>query len=321
MKPFINPYTGLVASLDAADFQALRDAVSERICQERIGVGTIDEAIGRYRPSPPCPTCKGKASKDGTTPAGRQRYRCPRCEERFGALTGTVFEYGKKSLPDWVNFLALMCYNAPVRLAVEVCRIAQTTAFEWRHRVFATVSGYQDGIRLRDRIWIDEAYVLDNSILRGPDWIPKRGLSKDQVCIAAAIDVHKNMVAVVCGNGKPSAKRTKDALLKHIEPGSVIVHDMERAHKSLVKAARCTDEAYKANVEDPVYLECMELVNNLCSWIKRFLWHHAGMKSENLQSYLNWFVYLFRVKRDDERWPKMERVIRHLFMSDAHYRS
>lgn len=39
------------------------------------------------------------------------------------------------------------------------------------------------------------------------------------------------------------AKRIRDALLTHIAPGSLIDHDKEKAHKSLVKAAKCTDEA------------------------------------------------------------------------------
>lgn len=190
-----------------------------------------------------------------------------------------------------------MCHNAPLDLAAEICGIAHTTAFEWRHRVFATVDGCQDRLRLRDRVWIDE------------------------ICIAVAIDVHKNAVTVICGNGKPSSKRIKDALLSRIGEGSVIVHDKEKSHASLVKAAKCTDEAFKADVNDPVYLEHMEMVNSLSSWIRRFLWRFTGMKSKNLQPYLNWFVYLFKVKRDDERWPKLERVVRHLLMSDARFRS
>ncbi len=44
------------------------------------------------------------------------------------------------------------------------------------------------------------------------------------------------------------------------------------------------------------------------------------MRPENLQDYLNWYVYLFRAKRDDEMWPKLERVVRHLVMTDATYR-
>jgi hypothetical protein len=96
--------------------------------------------------------------------------------------------------------------------------------------------------------------VPDSSLLRSPDWRPRRGPSKDKVRIAVAIDAAKNAVAVACGNGKPSSGRIKVALPGCIVEGSVIVHDMERSHASLVKAARCTDEAYGADVTDPVYL-------------------------------------------------------------------
>lgn len=110
-------------------------------------------------------------------------------------------------------------------------------------------------------------------------------------------------------------------LRSEIAPCSLIVHDKEKAHKSPVKAAKCTDEAYKADAKDPAYLEAMELVNNLCSWLRRYLFRFPGMKKDNLQSYLNWFVYLFRIRRDEEKWPKTARVMRHLLMTDAHYRS
>jgi transposase-like protein len=38
-----------------------------------------------------------------------------------------------------------MCYNAPIDLIAEVCEITHKTAFEWRHRVFATVDGCRTG--------------------------------------------------------------------------------------------------------------------------------------------------------------------------------
>ena len=50
-----------------------------------------------------------------------------------------------------------------------------------------------------------------------------------------AIDAHKNVLAVVSENGKPSTKRINAALEAHIEPGSTIVHDCEKAHNALVK--------------------------------------------------------------------------------------
>lgn len=145
-----NPYGGLVSSLDADGFEALCSAVAERRCRALIGAGTLAEAAELWRPSPPCPSCGfPDCSRDGKTPAGRQRWRCPRCGEAFSALTGTVLESSNKELPVWERFITCMCYNAPVDLAAEVCGIAHTTAFEWRHRVFATVDGYQDRLVLR----------------------------------------------------------------------------------------------------------------------------------------------------------------------------
>ena len=318
----VNPYAGMVSDLDAREFDLLRSAIAERHCRELVGAGTLSEAADLWRPHPPCPSCGfPDCAREGRTPAGRQRWRCPACGEAFSALTGTVLECVNKELPVWERFVTCMCYNAPLDLIAEVCGIAHTTAFEWRHRVFATVDGYQDRLKLGGRVWIDELYLTDSDIVRSADFVQKRGLSKNKICIAVAIDAFKNAVVVICGHGKPSSKRIKDALLSHIAPGSVIVHDKEKSHAALVKAAKCADEAYRADARDPAYLEAMELVNNLCSWLRRYLFRFPGMKKANLQSYLNWFVYLFRVRRDEEKWPKTERVLRHLLMSDAHYRS
>ena len=78
------------------------------------------------------------------------------------------------------------------------------------------------------------------------------------------------------------------------------------------------DEVY---VNDPAYLDAMEMINNLSSWLKRYLWRFTGMDPANLQSCLDWFVYLFREHQAEDRWPKTARVVRHLMMTDAHHRS
>lgn len=107
----------------------------------------------------------------------------------------------------------------------------------------------------------------------------------------------------------------------HLAEGSTVVHDKERAHNGVTAERKCESEAYKADVTDPAYLDAMEMVNNLSSWLKRYLWRFTGMDPSNLQSYLNWFVYLFRVRQAEEKWPKTARVVRHLMMADATYRT
>lgn len=317
-----NPFAGEVDALSSDDFALLQQAVETRKCREEVGVGDYAAAAAKWRPKPSCPACKsGKCTRKSLAPAGHQRWACKECGTRFTSLTGTIFESFKKPLFTWVLFIRLMCYNVQLDAAAELCGMSHQTAWEWRHRVMETIDGYQERIVLRDKVWIDEMYVTDSDLKGEPGWKPKRGLSKDKICIAVAIDVRKNVVAVRCGHGKPSARRIKDALQAHIADGSEIFHDMEKSHKSLVNAVKGIDRPYKADTKDPEYLENMAMVNNLCSWIRRYLRGYVGMDVKNLQSYLNWYTYLFRVKRAEERWPKVERVLRHLFMADATFRS
>ena len=72
------------------------------------------------------------------------------------------------------------------------------------------------------------------------------------------------MYAVICGHGKPSASRIFEALKNHIISGSTLVHDGKK-----------------------------HMTKNIYRYIR--------MRMTNLQSCLNWFVYLFRVKDEVEQ--------------------
>lgn len=183
------------------------------------------------------------------------------------------------------------------------------------------MDGYQNRIVLRGCAWIDETYVSDTDLSKGYGQARKRGLSKQRLCIAVGIDARKEPVAVVCGHGKPSTARIRKAMKGHVAKGATLVHDRERARNALVRELDLEDESHKADVRDPEYLEALELVNNPYSWIKRCLRRFTDMDPANLQSYLNLYVYLFRVKRNDERWPKIARVVRHLLTAEARFRS
>ena len=100
-----------------------------------------------------------------------------------------------------------------------------------------------------------------------------------------AIDCHKNTYAVICGHGKPSASRIFEALKNHIVSGSTLVHDGERAHDKLIKELDLKEEFYKANTHDKEYLENMALINNMCSWLKRYIYRFIGMRMMNLNFY------------------------------------
>ena len=310
----------LVDGLSAAELDELRDAVASRLCREKYGADTIEGLLAKWGRRPLCPLCKGgDVRPDGTSDVGRSRFRCRSCGARFSALSGTIFANAKLPLHKIMRIVEVMRHNASLRLIETVCEVSHSTAFLWRHKVFSTVSGWQDRVVLSGRVWIDEMYFEDTRVERVPGAPRRRGLSKDKVCVVVAIDSYGQALAIVSENGKPSTKRINKALKRHIRRGSTVVHDCEKAHNALVRDLELVDERYRAVTTDPVYLEQMALVNHLCSWIRRYVERFACMRSENLQAYLDWFVYLHRVHRDEKRWPVEERVVRHLALSNGTY--
>lgn len=94
-----------------------------------------------------------------------------------------------------------------------------------------------------------------------------------------------------------------------IAPGSPLIHGLERAHGVPVRDGGLESGAHRAYENDPVYLERMEMANDLCSWLKHYLWRFTGMSPRNLQVYLNWYVYFFRVNQARDIWDPTERVL------------
>ena len=316
-----NQFTDLVFSLSDKDFELLQDAVAARRNKERYDVTDFEELAIKNKRIPTCPLCGGNEYvSNGHTPDGKHRYLCRNCHKPYTLLSNTIFHSTNKSFDTWAAYLTLMTFNVPLEMAEEVCGMSHPTAMLWRQKVFATVDGYQEHLYLRDRVWIDETYVFDSTLLHDDNFKQKRGLSRNLICIVVAIDIHKNTYAVICGHGKPSATRIYKALKDHIVKGSTIVHDGEKAHNMLIEKLELVSEAYIADTKDKNYLENMALINNMCSWLKRYIYRFIGMRMDNIQSYLNWFVYLFRVKGAVDRWSKMERILRHLVLTDVQYK-
>lgn len=316
-----NTFNDFVFSLDNCAFNQLKEAVEMRETKEKYGAVSFEElAVNCGRPIV-CPNCnQTNYANNGYTPDGKHRYLCKNCGEQFTYLKNSIFYSTKKSISVWCLYVALMTFNVPLEMTEELCEISHPTAMLWRKKIFATVNGYQEKVWLKDRIWIDETYIYDSSLLHDDEYKKKRGLSNDQICIVVAIDIHKNVYAVICGHGKPSSDRIYEALKDHIQEGSVIVHDGEKAHNKLIEENNCYSEVYIADEKSKEYLENMALINNLCSWIKRYIYRFIGMRKDNLQSYLNWFVYLFRVKAANETWPKIPRILRHLILTEVQFK-
>ncbi len=173
-----NPFVTLVACLDTEGFLLPRKAVDERRRREDVDVHAPVEAAEAYRTEPGCPGCGARGAW------GRlHRGRRPEVEPPPPAAGGsppavTILEHRRKPLATSVFFIRLMRHNVPVECAAELCGVTNKTAFEWRHRVLATVSGYQDRIVPCDTAWVDETYINDANLSKGYGQARKRGLSR-----------------------------------------------------------------------------------------------------------------------------------------------
>lgn len=148
----------------------------------------------------------------------------------YNQLSATIFESAKYPFVIWLQFLELMIWHNPTRAVSEILSISEQTAIEWRHRVFKTVNDYQENLVLSGKVWIDETYLSDWKKTSYSQ--KKRGLSSQKYCIVVAIDTYKYIFAFVSGKGKPSTKRIKAALEKHIAKGKL----SSTIKKGLIKA-------------------------------------------------------------------------------------
>lgn len=215
-------FTDLVFNMNNKVFELFQEVISARNNKERYGVSNFVELGVKYNRIPSCPKCGSTDHKPSShTPQGLHRYLCNGCGCRYALMSNSIFYSSKKGFNIWVNYLTLMTFNVPLEMTEEIFDISHPTAMLWREKVFSTVDGYQEHLYLKDCVWIDETFIYDGSLLHDDSYKKKRGLSKNQLCIVVAIDYHKNIYAVICGHGKPSASRIIEALKNR----STLVHD------------------------------------------------------------------------------------------------
>lgn len=242
-------------------------------------------------PRETCPSCDGPAKRNGYTLAGIQKYRCPECGHIFTPVTGTIFDNAKLPVTAWADFILQALSFESVSSMSREDRRADTTSPYWMAKLFAVLDGIQDDVVLAGEAWIDEKYwpVEAKDAATTEDGKLLRGLSRNQICIAAGTDGSGRSILLREGYGKPSRSRTWDTFGFHIAPHSTLIHDMERAHRVLVERLELVDRHYNSkNLKGlPDDENPLEPVNRLCYLTGYFLRAHSGFRRDDLQGYLN----------------------------------
>jgi len=263
-----------------------------------------------------CPFCESeKFKKSGRTEGGVQRYRCV-CGKTFLPTTGTIFDDRKISISEWMEY----CLNLFRHVSITADSWNNKNTFKtsryWLQKLFMTLDGVQNDIILSGNVWLDETFysVRSEDIVRKDNGDKLRGLSRNQICIGVATD-KRHTLFLVEGMGKPSQKKTWDAFQNHIEPGSMLIHDKESAHKKLVEKLKLKSIAYSSKTLKglPDKDNPMNPVNRAHDILKKFLNSHSGFKRKDIQGYLNLFAFV--TNPPAELLDKVEFVIKTAFQN------
>ena len=166
---------------------------------------------------------------------------------------------------------------------------------------------------------MNETYVNDTDLHLGYGVARKRMLSRPEGLHSGRHRRAQEPVAVVCTYGKP-ARRGCWGRSAGISPRSLVVHD-RRAHGALIRESGCARGGAQGRRQRPVYLERMAMVNNLCSWLKRYLWSSRACRCRTSVGYPQLVRLPVQGQAGLERWPETAGVVRHLLLTEARFTS
>ena len=239
----------------------------------------------------------------GYTKNGIQRYKCNDCGRTFTVTAGTIFQDHTISVSEWIEFclniISYESYSATSRNN----RNSNNTTYYWIDKICKLLIHFQDDILLRDTVYLDETFipVLQSQLKRKADGTLYRGLSRNQMCIGIACDISGHIYCKYEGKGKPSEYKTRKTFIKHIQPCSTLIHDLEKSHRVLVDQLALESITYDSNViknledaDNP-----LEPINRQCFFLQTFMTSHEGFNRKDLPDLLNLYAFIQNTPGDN----------------------
>lgn len=287
-----------VKSLTSAQIQELYEALNQN-SNDNI-TANIEES--RFSNGIFCPVCGciKNIKKFGKDAHGKQKYRCKDCGRVFTVTSETVLGKTQKTFSVWQKYIECMRLGLSIRKTAEICNIANSTAFSWRHKILDALSKKRDSeITLKGVVEANETFFAIS--YKGSKRIPagykvrhsgvkskKRDIFKDKVCVLCAIDRSGNSIAKICNLGRVSVKQLVSFYAGKIENGAIFCTDSERSYigftaKNSFKHVRIETGKHKNGVYH------INHVNAYCNNIKQFVNKFRGVSTKHLNGYLTWY--------------------------------
>jgi transposase-like protein len=224
-----------------------------------------------------CPKCGtyGPVSKNGKSPKGVQRFKCPSCERTF-ILDESSTKHLHTSDYFFKKFIVYMIDDVTLEVISRNLNINIKTAHYYIYLVFHELSDYQSEIKMGGTILIDETFInireKKYKIYR-TDGKDLRGLSFSQLCVIILINLQGISSAKVSSRVMALPEHYKLLFNRNIYNPKLFIHDGNTKHYQFINQFNCE----KVNArKDQSEMYSTEIIDSYHSYLKRYLFKHAG---------------------------------------------
>jgi transposase-like protein len=251
-----------------------------------------------------CPHCQGLDIYGHGIYKSRKRYKCKSCAKTFNDLTGTAMD-GIKKVDKFQDYLVLMIESMSIRKASKKLEVNVKTIFDWRHKLLSCLSILNGkefiGIVECDDKQLDINNKGSRDLGRKPykrpsDRQTKRGVSNDKISVMVATDRNNNPMMRIAKVGRIDAESVESTIGTLIKPENVLCSD---SHPSIIKWAKEKQVEHHTFIASKhIKNKCYHVqhVNSIDNRYQRWIKPFYGVSTKYLSGYLNWFVFLQKVK-------------------------
>jgi transposase-like protein len=269
---------------------------------------TVFVAIGRL--SPHC--CSTDIYGRGTYRGG-SRYQSKTCRKTFNDHTGTAL-CGIKKVSEFQSYLELLIESVSIRKAAKELGLSISAVFTWRHKLLSALSKTNGslftGIVECDISEKGNKQLERESYRRPVDRTKKRGVSNDKITVMAATDREKHTAMKVAKQGRLDVKSIDASIGGYVQKTNILCSD---SHQSMISWASSrglehhTFVSSKQHVKDKCFH--VQHVNSLDNRFERWQKQFYGVAVKYLQNYLNWFVFLEKVKKAYDKYSALAKTM------------
>ena len=294
----INLFQKLLKQLNNLTYSQSKQA--EDILHKKCSLKSLEDVTGHVQV---CPHCQSQSFYKWGVRANLQRYRCNSCHKTFNALTKTpLARLRHKEV--WIEYAKNIIEGESIQHAASHCKVANSTAFRWRHRMLQVPSRTKVD-HLHGIVEFDETYFLksqkgnhhlNRKARKRGGKATQRGISKEQTAVLIIRDRDGNTVDSIL---ETSNKETlADVIIPLIDKDTLLCSDKKTSYTAFAKKFGYTLETINVSAKEYIRngIYHVQNVNAYDSRLKEWMKHFHGVSTKYLESYLGWMRLLDREK-------------------------